>query len=63
MRRETSLKLLDQAQKTGLKQFPLEDVLFNGIFRHMANIGLHPLTDVCEHFEYVIKFMPLLTDF
>ena len=53
MSRETSSRILDQAQKTGLKQFPLEDVLFTGIFREMANITqLIRLPYVCEHYRY-----------
>ena len=54
MSRETSSRILDQAQKTGLKQFPLEDVLFTGIFREMANITqLTRLPYVCEHYRYL----------
>ena len=53
MSRETSEKILDQAQKTGLRNFPLEDVLFTGIFREMANITqLIRLPYVCEHYRY-----------
>ena len=53
MRRETSAKLLDQAERSRLGEFPLEDVLFNGVFREMANISeLVELTDVCYHYRY-----------
>ena len=56
MRRETSAKLLDQAERSRLGEFPLEDVLFNGVFREMANISeLVELTDVCYHYRYILQ--------
>ena len=61
MSRQNSQQLLEVAEKVGFHQFPLEDVLFTGVYREMANITkLTKLPNICEHFRFTFCLFRLL---